>query len=282
MDPHTAGAEEDRGSAQRTVQRSPRTPTPAADVLSASQPSTTKAGLPRQRMAWTKEMNTTVMRCFFIATRLETISSGYRYEFRQLFLKEYPELTNVTEQRLSDQKRVIINNHKLSAEEIQLIKEKVASEMRSNENLPDNVMTSNNRVMDEPVPETASLQPPPSTSNEAGATQAADDRLLQQVKEEIIANVEKWRGSHPNSRSRLPKLRMSHTSDRMIELINTEIIKDLITAQSNLEEIHLVVYSCASAVTTLIGQKPIIEENKKPKQKRKPLGKADLKGKLKN
>ncbi|KAF2893759.1 hypothetical protein ILUMI_12414 [Ignelater luminosus] len=49
--------------------------TPAAFVLPANQPATTKAGKPRQRMTRSNELSQHVMRCCYIASKLETESN---------------------------------------------------------------------------------------------------------------------------------------------------------------------------------------------------------------
>lgn len=71
------------------------------DVLPGNQPPTTRAGLPRQRMTWSTEINRHVMYCYHISTKLETTSIN-RPELRRLFLEAYSDYTNVTEQRLVD------------------------------------------------------------------------------------------------------------------------------------------------------------------------------------
>ena len=52
---------------------------------------------------------------------------------------------------------------------------------------------------------------------------------------------------------------MNRESNNLIDLIDIVLIKDLITAKPDLEDIHPVIYSCTSAVTTLNGRKPITD-----------------------
>lgn len=73
------------------------------------QPRTTKAESKIQRTILTTDMNRIVMRCYYRATQLEQITTGYRFELQKLFSTPYPQLVGViTEQRIIDQKRVII------------------------------------------------------------------------------------------------------------------------------------------------------------------------------
>lgn len=88
---------------------------PDADVLQEDISATTKPGRPRQRMIWNNEMNEHIMRCYFTATNLETIKPGYRPAMRTMFLKKYPQLDHISKKRIMDQKRVIIVNNRIPA-----------------------------------------------------------------------------------------------------------------------------------------------------------------------
>jgi hypothetical protein len=52
-----------------------------------TQPVQTKTGKPRQRIQWSKEMNTFIMRQYYIITKLETIKIGYRQELHDRFTR---------------------------------------------------------------------------------------------------------------------------------------------------------------------------------------------------
>ncbi|XP_015191558.1 PREDICTED: uncharacterized protein LOC107074550 [Polistes dominula] len=98
----------------------------ALQTLSA----TTKTGKQRQRIKWSDEMNRTVMRCCYTATKIETIDLGYRTEMHRLFTTRHPELEpHITEQRIIDQKRTILINNRILASELQIIKEAVVLEL---------------------------------------------------------------------------------------------------------------------------------------------------------
>ena len=79
------------GSEGETIIETRPSTQPAASVSTATQPLTTKAGKPRQRMKWNDEMN-----------------MNFRPELHRLYVEIYPELSHLTEQRLSDQVRVIL------------------------------------------------------------------------------------------------------------------------------------------------------------------------------
>lgn len=61
----------------------------------------------RQRLKWTPEMNECVMRSYYKCTTLETELTAYREKMFREFRKHYPEI-NVTQQRVADRKRTIV------------------------------------------------------------------------------------------------------------------------------------------------------------------------------
>lgn len=220
-------------------------------------------------------MNTAVMRCYFKATQLEMISSGYRRELQQLFLKEYPDLTHITEQRLIDQKRVIINNKKLTAEEIQVVKEEVARELEeAGQEIP--IIDAQDNVV-----EMATQDSPPRKSDEQDteSNPSTEEVRIQEISDMIESYIVKWRDTNPNARAAIPKLRYSHKIENTVKLINTKLIRNFITDDSDLEEIHLVIYACACATTVLNGQKLFTNE-KSPKKPRKPAWQIRLERKI--
>jgi len=63
-------------------------------------------------MKWTDEINIFVMRAYYRITNLEIGFTAYRDQLCGEFIEKYPG-TNVTALRISDQRRVIVRNHKL-------------------------------------------------------------------------------------------------------------------------------------------------------------------------
>ena len=53
---------------------------------------TIKTGKPHQRMQWSEEMNTFLMRQYYIITKLETIKIGYIRELHDGFTRQYLEM----------------------------------------------------------------------------------------------------------------------------------------------------------------------------------------------
>jgi hypothetical protein len=90
---------------------------------------TTKTGKPRQRIQWSKEMNTFIMSQYYIITKLETIKIAYRQELHDRFMTQYPEM-DVSEQRTADQRRAIVAKNLLTKPWLEEIRAQVAETLK--------------------------------------------------------------------------------------------------------------------------------------------------------
>ena len=78
------------------------------------------------RKKWTKEINVKVMECYY---RSKPAEQGYRQRFHQLW--EESNIMEVSEQRLCDQRRVIVNKEWLTSVELEKIKRRVVERAES-------------------------------------------------------------------------------------------------------------------------------------------------------
>lgn len=224
-------------------------------------------------MTWTREMNITVMRCYYTVTKLETVMIGYRPELHRLFALKYPELTQaVTPQRLVDQKRVILANRKLSEREIQNIKEEVAAEI-SSPNTDDDLDENHHQAMSSA---TASHSEPKTPENTTAITPTPSPiptthnlDKINIINCEIETNIIKYQGLNPVNWTPLPKLMFKKDTNDIINTVNLQL-EQHICVTSTLEDLHLLVYAAATTVITL--NKQLTEnrtnhkrENYKPK-----------------
>ena len=102
------------------------------DVSGRNLEQTTITGQVRLRLKWTIEMNTSIVRNYLRITKLETCRIGYRHELHRAFLNEFPNI-DVTEQRVCDQRRLIMVNDKIPREIINRIRQDVADELNNTE-----------------------------------------------------------------------------------------------------------------------------------------------------
>jgi hypothetical protein len=231
---------------------------PAKSALPASQPTTTKAGLKRQRMQWTTEMNEHVMRSYYHITKLDTQTTGYRTQLRQLFLQKFPEYANVTEQRLVDQKRVILTNNRLSKDRLEEIKSEIATELK-NENQPP--LITGETVAADNTPHMIHTQadieqtPQPTNQNHTIDIHISEQEQVQQtttplehnISTRLQHNILEWTHTNPRHRPTIPKLQFHKHTKQIIHITN-HLMKEHINSCNNITEIHALIYCAAQTI----------------------------------
>lgn len=249
--------------------RTEQTRIPALDVLPADQPTTTKAGKTRQRMTWTDDMNRHVMHCYYLTSSLETVPPD-RALLRQLFLENYPEYTNVTEQRLIDQKRVIVKNNRLPLIQRETIKKQVAEYLARRptvtEDNPVNIFQQDDG--EESPDEQGNSE---SIGEQVGQTQGptfpdADERL-KAIRESLEEALARWRGIEPSKRPYLPKLQESKRTYVDVVAIN-KILPEYVERTGSLQELHTLIY-CAATTILMVNEQKIHNTKQKYARERK-------------
>ena len=79
-----------------------------------------RSGNPTRRK-WTRHINREVLHCYY-RTRLSCTLSGFKKLMHQLCCEQNPSLTDVSEQRLADQKQYLLTSGKLNESELKEIK----------------------------------------------------------------------------------------------------------------------------------------------------------------
>lgn len=255
-------------SYNHTPGTAPRTSSDPAQSALPGLPATTKAGKTRQRMTWNNDMNVNVMRCYFEATKLETITTQYRRELHRLFTQVYPELeSTVSEQRLIDQRRVIINNKRLSDETIQAIKNEVRLKINQNTTSTStttlNEITTDNDHVEQPTESEDTDDQP----NEQETLLQTSDTTPQhaeidteEIENELIKNVIYWKGIYPSNRPALPKLIFKKDTTSTIHKVNLVINKHISDIET-LEDMNIYIFAAAMTTIQLNGQKLSINRN---------------------
>ncbi|KAL3279411.1 hypothetical protein HHI36_016922 [Cryptolaemus montrouzieri] len=93
-----------------------------------SQPTTSHNEKVR-RKKWTMDENKRILRSYFRVTNLETDKTMYRTKLFQNVIAHIPHLREFTEQRIADQRRVIILNNLLPNVIVGQIKDEVEAEL---------------------------------------------------------------------------------------------------------------------------------------------------------
>ncbi|CAG4980406.1 unnamed protein product [Colias eurytheme] len=83
-----------------------------------------------QRMKWTKEYNESILKIYLRITQLESNKTAYRKLLHEEFIATHPELGHLSEQRIADQRRAIINNKYITDNRLAEIKQEISNELK--------------------------------------------------------------------------------------------------------------------------------------------------------
>ena len=233
---------------------------PAPSVSSGVAHLTTKAGLTRQRIKWTTEMNKDVIRSYMLSTKVETDRTGYRKSMHRIFISKYPELsTRISEQNIVDRKRAIITRNLLSETEINEIKQKIQQELTAKTETQQ--APHDNADQDQMI------------NQELQATNTMNDLLKQQVEDHFNTAMLEYMGTDPCSRHLIPKVPTNKQFHTIIELLNSSILPQHIEECTELEKLHTVVYCAIVATVRTLGFKTTphnLERKRETQRETKP------------
>lgn len=215
-------------------------------------------------MKWTDEINKNLLLCYFTVTNLQQNTTGYRSQLYQAFMNIYPELREmITEQRLSDQIRVIIRNNRISPTERETIRRQ-AAEAIQNEDEPQAQQsaspTSHPQTITPETPETHTmLTNTQSSSAESSIRHTQHETLIpptdtckpsNQIDETFNELYAQYQGANPSSRPFITRPQNTQNIKNTIAIINNIIGKRIEESNSclDIEEILTLVY-CGAATT---------------------------------
>ncbi|XP_064076354.1 uncharacterized protein LOC135194637 [Vanessa tameamea] len=256
---------------------------PTEDVsqgAASSQPATTKAGKPRVRMKWDKEVNLFIMRTYLYITKLETDKVMYPKRLFDKFKTQYPDW-NVSQQRIADQRRVIIRNKLISENEIAHLKSEIAEQLRREADLNNQTDTSlhSPHLQSQPLIQTHNIVTSPTTYNitqsdastQTNLTSLVHDTEVQYTQSTTLENPQqenieelknlletaltKFQGTDPKTRPKLPRLKESKLLHDLIYTFNTHILPTFFSLDSDLLHLHTLIYCSALVIITKLGYK---------------------------
>jgi hypothetical protein len=239
----------------------------------AFQPASTKAGKPRVRMRWSNDVNLFIMRTYYQITKLETDLTTYRKLLHERFMTQYPGV-NVSEQRVSDQRRTIIRNKMIPDEELAQMRGEIRLELENTIRLPSlqALQPTDTPNMDlqvdsaEATPFRFSLMQTDNVHAENENLPPLPDDTTQKLYENLQTILVQYTGSDPTLRPKLPKLRYSIHLTQLIQMFNQKILIQFISDESQLIDIHTLVYCSALVISQELGYK--IEESDQPRRTR--------------
>ncbi|XP_050549514.1 uncharacterized protein LOC126910674 [Spodoptera frugiperda] len=226
------------------------------------------------RLRWTDDINEAIIREYFRITHLETNRTAYRKPLHTIITQKFPNIAHVSEQRIADQRRVIINNRLISDDRLEEIKREVRDNLniQTLENTqyvtPQTYTTidSNNQQssseLNETIPHTqdntqignAILQ------DETRNTVFADETLDTKITKTFEDTYNKYLHTDPTKRPYIPKQKTSKKLAYIIAYLNNTVLPKYGSVEDDFIKTHALVY-CAAHTAALCNGSKIKEHN---------------------
>lgn len=262
-----------------TVSNQPEIPSPCAEIVSQGGLSVSShtAHVKEKRQKWTNDERKELIWCFHYCTLNPSQNSNTNSTF-QLWKTRNPELaqqrSRLDPNKLATVRRDIINNKRLSDQEIDAIKRDVNRIMEEN----DHVVMTPEQTIASPVIQNedtrAALQAHPQDQLNAGNDET-DERWLE-MEAEIMKTWQDVQQVATHDRIPLRKLRNQKSLKRDIMMANNVLLRiKTDTAPLSMESLNQLVYATAVVLTSRQGVKLRARGNAK-KQRREPKWKIRL------
>ncbi|KAL0839729.1 hypothetical protein ABMA28_016372 [Loxostege sticticalis] len=261
----------------------------------------TPATQPSQRMKWTEEYNEAIMRSYFRVTNLETDITAYRSKVHQEFIDRFPHLSHITEQRVADQRRLIIINKWITSEKLNIIRREVAEELRLakpneeathqqleylshpiNTTLNDTQELNSSMTTQTPLISFASNtcnddDNEPHNDERNLSTNTFTSKFCQEIEIEFDKAFELFKNTNPTERPYLPKQKTSKKLNFIVEHLNKNIVPKHISTDQNFINLQTVIYCAAYTAAVCNGS---LKSNNSNHTHKKPHWQIRLENKI--
>ncbi|XP_063897007.1 uncharacterized protein LOC135118563 [Helicoverpa armigera] len=222
-----------------------------------------------QRRRWTTQQNESIIRNYYKITEIEQNRSAYRQPLHQAVITEHPELNGVSEQRISDQLRVIINNKMIPDHRLDEIRNEVAEAINvynteyppiqsqhiaQSEDIEDIQSQSLHNTALHSLNQT-SLTLTQNLEPESHQNQLPNIHEIENIKDQFKNALDGFRDINPTDRPYIPKQKTSKKLAQIVDFINRSILPEYITADQNFEMTHTITYCAAYTAAVCNGAK---------------------------
>lgn len=234
----------------------------------------TEPEIGKRRMKWTKNINTQVMRSYFIVTDLETNMTMYCNRLHEDFVRAMPNLSHLSAQRIADQRRTILKRNLLPAATIDQIRESVRNYLDTANSQPPEELTQTEHATEQQTEWSPRY-------TDYGNNSRDEQQPVKESNEQSPSNLEirwknsfdeyrvKYAGTDPSLRPKIPKMRYSPAFHKILAIANA-CLEQTISQSTDLEELHLFIYCTAMASVTSNDQKQPIPRSTTVSKKAKP------------
>ncbi|XP_060804959.1 uncharacterized protein LOC132902746 [Amyelois transitella] len=223
------------------------------------------------RMSWSNEINESILRIYYEVTEIETNMIAYRKKLHKKFIEEYPNLSHITEQRLSDQRRAIVNNKMIPSQRILQIKKDAEEKLhinnisyspevndisislnytssttcdQSQENMLFTENEENNRTHSDTNPTITS-----------SAMNTLNPAFQDIIKERFVEAWDQFKHTDPTTRPYIPRQKTSRKLAMIVNYINKNILPGHLNTELDFVALQTLIYTAAYTVATCNGTK---------------------------
>ncbi|CAG4936808.1 unnamed protein product [Parnassius apollo] len=164
-------------------------------------------------MKWTDEYNEAIIRIYYKITQCEKNKIAYRKLLHQEFINQFPHLSHLTEQRISDQRRLILHKKYLSVDRLELIKNDLQeqhNDIQANDNSILQIGITDN---EDPDTESLDLNAENHTTNE---NENLHREKIIAIDEMFAKALEYFANTNPTERQFIPKQRSSKKLSKIV------------------------------------------------------------------
>ncbi|XP_060802889.1 uncharacterized protein LOC132902324 [Amyelois transitella] len=253
----------------------------------------------QNRMRWSNKLNESIIRGYFTVTELETNLTSYRPRLHEYVIAENPEIAHVSEQRISDQRRVIFNNKMVNGTRIQQIRKEVAQQLNRQCNDP-RIINNNIRETPPNIPQDTSLNlsSPDSSNNQqtiehpyqsspTNIDHTIQNELdestfvqLNEIESYFVSVLEKFQDIDPVMKPTIPKQKPSKKFTRIVNLINSFILPKYLNHDNDFYALHNIIYCAAYTASIYNGSKIYDSSPTHLHNKREPMWQKRLQSKI--
>ncbi|KAG6445629.1 hypothetical protein O3G_MSEX004071 [Manduca sexta] len=229
---------------KQDVAKNLKTVTDINALLTSVQPTNSNTS---SRISWSDEINEAIITEYYRITSLETNRTAYRKLLHTSITQQFPQIAHVSEQRIADQRRVIINNKLISNERLDILREKVRD------------------TLDLHTIDTSTSPQPEIGTSLTEQNQQNDHRHHHQYIEnnsfeEIIQNTfqqtyEKFLNSNPVERPYIPKQKSSRKFAFIVSYLNRQVIPKYDSQENDFTKTHTLIYCAAYTAALCNGSK---------------------------
>ncbi|KAI5632298.1 hypothetical protein NE865_14977 [Phthorimaea operculella] len=208
------------------------------------------------RMRWTTEQNETIIRAYYKITELDTNRTTYRQPLHDVFITAFPSLSHVSEQRVSDQLRAILNNKYISDDRLHTIRQEVAEELSINTNSPiientndADVSQDNNEIsflneIDLPISEELITE-----------QQNPNPKRDPKIDETFNETYQHFTNTDPTTRPFIPRQKSSKKLAAIVDYLNKVTLPENINLETDFNTLQTKIYCAAWTAAKINGAK---------------------------